>query len=114
MTPPSSHPILTPNLPPVWFSGVPFAFSPNPLVVPILNAPAQSFAADTTTDSGADAVFESADKGGEGLWAGNQLGLVAGFQATSGARATWTGSVELFSDEYAQKEVSAYVFLLAG
>lgn len=107
VSPPASHPVLTPNLPPVWFSGVPFAYSPNPLLVPILNAPSESFAADTTSDAGADAVFESADKGGEGFWAGSQLGLVAGFQTTNGARATWVGGVELFSDDFAQKEVSA-------
>ena len=107
VSPPSSHPVLTSNLPPVWFSGLPFAYTPNPLLVPILNAPAESFAADTTSDAGADAVFESADKGGEGLWAGSQLALVAGFQATSGARAVFAGGAELFSNEYAQKEVSS-------
>ena len=57
-------------------------------------------------DAGADALFESADKGGEGLWAGSQLALVAGFQAISGARATFVGGVELFSDEFVQKEVA--------
>ncbi|THG98057.1 hypothetical protein EW026_g4066 [Hermanssonia centrifuga] len=105
VTPLSSNPILTPNTPPVWFSGVPFAYGNNPLLVPILNAPAESFAADSGSDSGADAVVEAADKGGEGLWAGSQMGLVAGFQALGGARATWVGGVELFSDEYAQKEL---------
>ena len=107
VSPPSSHPALSANLPPVWFSGVPFAYSPNPLLVPLLNAPAESFAADTTSDAGADAVFESSDKGGDGLWAGSQLSLVAGYQTSSGARATFVGGVELFSDEFAQKEVAA-------
>ena len=95
---PSANPILSSDLPPVWFSGVPFAHSPNPLLFPILRAPAESFAADTTMDAGAEAVFESADKGGEGLWAGSQMALVAGFQTTNGARATFVGGVEAFND----------------
>ncbi|KAH9926096.1 dolichyl-diphosphooligosaccharide-protein glycosyltransferase [Fomitopsis serialis] len=99
----SSSPVLSGSLPPVWFSGVPFAFNSNPHIVPILNAPAQSFAADSDADSGAEAIVEAADKGGEGLWAGNSLGLVAGFQTLGGGRATWVGGVDLFSDEFAQK-----------
>ncbi|KAK0225075.1 hypothetical protein EDD85DRAFT_980303 [Armillaria nabsnona] len=31
-------PLLTPNMPPVWFSGIPFACGNNPLIVPILSA----------------------------------------------------------------------------
>ncbi len=104
---PTENPIVPPKgLSPIWFSGVPFAYSPNPLLVPILNAPSESFAADSTSDSGAEAVVEAADKGGEGLWAGSQLGLVAGFQAHGGARVLWAGGVDLFSNEFAQKEVA--------
>lgn len=99
----SSNPVVSEDLPPVWFSGVPFASNTNPHVVPILNAPPQSFAADSDSDSGADALVDAANKGGEGLWAGSSLGLVAGFQTLAGGRATWVGGVELFSDEYAQK-----------
>lgn len=99
----SSNPVVSEDLPPVWFSGVPFAFNTNPHIVPILNAPPQSFAADSDADKGADALVDAADKGGEGLWAGSSLGLVAGFQTLTGSRATWVGGVELFSDEYAQK-----------
>ncbi|KAI0345045.1 Dolichyl-diphosphooligosaccharide-protein glycosyltransferase 48kDa subunit [Trametopsis cervina] len=98
--------ISTSKSSPIWFSGVPFAYGSNPLLVPILNAPAESFAADSTSDGGADALVESADKGGEGLWAGSQLGLVAGFQAYGGARVAWVGGVDLFSDEFANKEVA--------
>ncbi|THH31855.1 hypothetical protein EUX98_g2333 [Antrodiella citrinella] len=97
--------ILSPGLSPVWFSGVPFAYQNNPLLVPILNAPAESFASDSESDLGADALVDATDKGGEGLWAGSQLGLVAGFQALGGARATWVGGVELFSDEFFQKDL---------
>ncbi|OCH90665.1 Dolichyl-diphosphooligosaccharide-protein glycosyltransferase 48kDa subunit [Obba rivulosa] len=104
-----TSPILTPGLPPVWFSGVPFALGTNPLLVPILNAPPESFATDSLGDSDADVVIEASEKGGEGLWAGSQLGLVAGFQPAGGARATWVGGVELFSDEFATKEVSSGV-----
>lgn len=115
ISPPSSPvaPILTSNLAPVWFSGTPFVLGSNPLLVPILNAPAESFAADTTSDAGAEAVADAAEKGGEGLWAGSTLGVVAGFQALGGARATWIGGVEAFSDEYAQKETARYVEFLA-
>lgn len=99
--------ILSKNLAPVWFSGVPFVYQNNPLLVPILNAPAESFASDADSDSAAaaEALVEAADRGGEGLWAGSQLGLVAGFQALGGARATWVGGVELFSDEFFQKDL---------
>jgi Oligosaccharyltransferase 48 kDa subunit beta. len=100
------HPILTPKLPPVWFAGVPHALGNNPLLVPILRAPTESFAADSIDDSGADALVDAAEKGGEGFWAGNQMGVVAGFQALGGARVTWVGGDALFSDEYAAKKVS--------
>ncbi|KAI0831642.1 Dolichyl-diphosphooligosaccharide-protein glycosyltransferase subunit [Trametes gibbosa] len=104
--PPRANSIISPNLPPVWFSGVPQALGTNPLLVPLLKAPPQSFASDADSDSGADVVVEAAEKGGEGLWAGSQLSLVTGFQTLKNARATWVGGVELFSDEFFNKEVS--------
>ncbi|KAK0185906.1 oligosaccharyl transferase beta subunit [Armillaria mellea] len=97
-------PLLTPNTPPVWFSGIPFARGNNPLIVPILNAPEESFTADS--DSSADTLADAAEKGGEGIWAGSQLGVVSGFQALSGARVTWVGGVDLFTDKFANKEIS--------
>ncbi|KZT11101.1 dolichyl-diphosphooligosaccharide-protein glycosyltransferase [Laetiporus sulphureus 93-53] len=102
---PASHAVLSPNIPPVWFSGVPFAFGSNPHIVPILNAPVESFAADSDSDSGADALVDASEKGGEGLWAGSSLGLVAGFQTLGGGRATWVGSVDLFNDEFFKREL---------
>ncbi|KAK7449722.1 oligosaccharyl transferase glycoprotein complex, beta subunit [Stygiomarasmius scandens] len=102
---PSSSKILSSTSSPVWFSGVPFALGNNPLVFPILTAPAEGFAADSE-GSTADALADAADKGGEGLWAGSQLATVAGFQALGGARAAWVGGPELFSDEFAKKEIS--------
>jgi oligosaccharyltransferase complex subunit beta len=105
---PSGIPVLTPNLPPVWFSGVPHSLGNNPLLVPILRAPAESFAAEV--DGGtADALVDASERGGEGLWAGSNLGLVTGFQTLNGARVTWVGGVDMFSDEYAQKEISKFV-----
>ncbi|CCM05772.1 uncharacterized protein FIBRA_08005 [Fibroporia radiculosa] len=98
--------VLSSDLPPVWFSGVPFAFGSSPLLVPFLNAPPESFAADSDRDNGADAIFDAAEKGGEGLWAGSSLGLVAGFQTRSGSRATWVGGIDIFSDEFATKELA--------
>ncbi|KAF4615153.1 hypothetical protein D9613_003385 [Agrocybe pediades] len=97
--------ILSKNLAPVWFSGVPQALGNNPLLVPILHAPAESFASEVDGGS-ADALADSAEKGGEGLWAGSQLSVVTGFQTVNNARVTWVGGVDLFSDELAQKEVS--------
>jgi oligosaccharyltransferase complex subunit beta len=106
---PSSHDttakILSKGLPPVWFSGIPLSLGDNPLLVPILRAPAQSFAAEVDGGS-ADAIVDAADRGGEGLWAGSQLSVVTGFQALNGARVTWVGGVDIFSDKLAQKEVS--------
>lgn len=105
---PSGNAILTPNLPPVWFSGVPHSLGNNPLLVPILRAPAESFAAEV--DGGtADALVDASERGGEGLWAGSNLGLVTGFQTLNGARVTWVGGVDMFSDEYARKEISKSV-----
>ncbi|KAF5386854.1 hypothetical protein D9615_001982 [Tricholomella constricta] len=102
---PATHSILSENLHPVWFSGVPHSLGNNPLLVPILRAPAESFAAET--DGGSpDALVDAAERGGEGLWAGSQLGLVTGFQTLDGSRVTWVGGAAIFSDEYATKEVS--------
>jgi oligosaccharyltransferase complex subunit beta len=107
---PSDLPLLTPKTPPVWFSGIPFAHLNNPLLVPILHAPAESFASDTDSDSGAEVLFESAERGGEGLWAGGSLGIVTGFQTReNSARVTWVGGVELFSDAYANKSLPSCV-----
>ncbi|KAF9223932.1 hypothetical protein BS17DRAFT_733825 [Gyrodon lividus] len=98
-------PILTPGTPPVWFSGIPHALGNNPRLVPLLRAPEESFAADSTDDSGVDAIINVSEKGDEGLWEGSQMGLVTGFQSTKNSRVVFAGSVELFSDEYARKEL---------
>jgi len=57
----------------------------------------------------ADALVDSAEKGGEGLWAGSQLSVVTGFQTLDGARVTWLGGADMLNDELAQKEISKYV-----
>jgi len=101
-----AHQILTPKTSPVWFSGVPHALGNNPLLIPILHAPAESFAADTDQDSASDTLYDASEKGGEGLWAGSALGVVTGFQTREGSRVMWVGGVELFSDEFAKKEIS--------
>ncbi|TBU26101.1 dolichyl-diphosphooligosaccharide-protein glycosyltransferase [Dichomitus squalens] len=104
--PPRAHHIISDGLAPVWFSGVPQALGNSPMLVPLLQAPPQAFASDADSDSGADALVEAAEKSGEGLWAGSSLSLVTGFQALSNARATWVGGIEIFSDEYINKEIS--------
>ncbi|KAF8894805.1 oligosaccharyl transferase beta subunit [Infundibulicybe gibba] len=101
----SPAPMLSANSASVWFSGTPHALGNNPLLVPILRAPPESFAADSAGDSGATALVDSAEKGGEGLWAGSQMGLATGFQAHGGARVAWIGGVDIFSDKFAQKEL---------
>ncbi|KAI0046906.1 dolichyl-diphosphooligosaccharide-protein glycosyltransferase [Auriscalpium vulgare] len=105
ITVPADNAVLTPGTPPVWFSGVPQALGANPLLVPLLRAPPESFAADTDKDAGAEAVVDAAEKGGEGLWAGSALGVVTGFQTRDSARVVWAGGVELFGDEFAKKEI---------
>ena len=85
---------------------MPHAFGNNPLLFPVLKAPAESFAADSTADSAADTLVEAAEKGGEGFWAGSALGVVTGFQTRDGSRAMWAGGVELFSNEFTTKEIS--------
>ena len=99
----TKSPILTAGTAPVWFSGAPHALGNSPYLVPILRAPAASFAADSTDDAGAASIVEATERNGEGLWAGSQLGLVTGFQTTKNSRVVFAGSVELFSDEYARK-----------
>ncbi|SJL04776.1 uncharacterized protein ARMOST_08146 [Armillaria ostoyae] len=74
----------------------------------ILNAPEESFAADS--DSATDTFADAAEKGGEGLWAGSQLGVVSGFQVLNGARVAWVDGVDLFSDKFANKEISKYMY----
>jgi len=51
-------------------------------------------------------LVDAIEKGGEGLWAGSELGVVTGFQARSGARVTWAGGVDVFSDAFAKAEVA--------
>ncbi|KAG1856671.1 Dolichyl-diphosphooligosaccharide--protein glycosyltransferase subunit WBP1 [Suillus subalutaceus] len=77
----SSSPILTPGIPPVCF------------------------AADPTSDTDSDALVTASEKGGEGLWAGSQMGLVTGFQTNVNSRVVFAGGVKMFSDEYAGKEL---------
>jgi len=104
--PETSSPLLTAGTPPILFSGVSHAIGDNPLIVPILNAPAESFAAESEEDRQADLVVEAAEKGGEGLWAGSKMGVVTGFQTKNGARVTWVGGVSVFSDEFAKSEIA--------
>ncbi|KAF8749970.1 Dolichyl-diphosphooligosaccharide--protein glycosyltransferase 48 kDa subunit [Rhizoctonia solani] len=109
-----AHPLVTPNLPPILFSGVNFALNDNPRVFSILRAPVESFAADSEDDVNAETVAEMADRGGEGFWAGNSMSVVAGFQVAGGARAAWVGGVSVFSDEFAKAEVSPVNHRLAS
>jgi oligosaccharyltransferase complex subunit beta len=106
ITPPTSHPMLSPNLSPIWFSGIPHAFGTNPYIFPVLNAPSESFAADSNDDSGANVVVDASEKGGEGLWAGHHLGVVSGFQTKYSTRVAWVGGVDMFTDKFFKKEIS--------
>ena len=104
LTVPKSHPFLSANTV-VYFSGVSHVIGNNPLLVPMLHAPPESFAAESTSDEGADALVDAAEKGGEGLWAGSSMGVVTGFQTKDNARVTFVGGVSLFSDVFARKEL---------
>ena len=96
-------PILSPETQgrDVLFAGTPFALGPSPQLVPILRAPAQSFATDTTRDSEADVLVDAAERGGEGLWAGAHPAVLAGFQTRAGGRVVWAGGIEMFGDAFA-------------
>ncbi|KAL0568291.1 oligosaccharyl transferase glycoprotein complex, beta subunit [Marasmius crinis-equi] len=96
------------------FEGTPFALSNNPRLFPILNAPEESFAGDIDVTS--DVLVDSVEKGGEGLWAGSKMAVVAGFQAKGGARVAWIGGGSLLQNkekssnsDYA-KDVAAWAF----
>ncbi|TFK25753.1 dolichyl-diphosphooligosaccharide-protein glycosyltransferase [Coprinopsis marcescibilis] len=104
--PDKSSPVLTKHIAPVWFSGIPQALGNSPLIVPILKAPAESFAGELLTQGGsAESLVDAADKGGEGLWAGSSLGVVTGFQTASGGRITWLGGADMLTDELFQKSL---------
>lgn len=100
---PPALPILSPETQgrEVLFAGTPFALGTGPQLVPILRAPAESFATDTTRDAEADALVDAAERGGEGLWAGAHLAVLAGFQTRAGGRVVWAGGVEMFGDAFA-------------
>lgn len=122
-TPNDSFSVLSSDIGKIWFSGTGFALSSNPLLFPILRAPAESFVGDLNDASGlvSDSLADSSEKGGEGLWAGSSIAVVAGFQTLVGrgtghgtdagsgldqqARVAWVGGASLFSDEFAKKEV---------
>ncbi|KDQ18554.1 hypothetical protein BOTBODRAFT_154498 [Botryobasidium botryosum FD-172 SS1] len=104
--PETPSPLLTAGTPPILLSGVSHAIGDNPLLVPILNAPAESFASDSEEDRQADLLVEATERGGEGLWAGSQMGVVTGFQTKNGARVMWVGGVSVFSNEFAEAEVA--------
>jgi len=78
------------------------------MLVPILRASPEAYIAesDATSDDGADLLVDAAGKGGEGLWAGSNLGAVVGFQARNGARVSWVGGASLFSDAFANDPAS--------
>jgi hypothetical protein len=57
---------------PIWFSGVPFVHGNNPLLVFILQAPVGNFASDTDSDSGAETIFEAAERAGDWRALGKQ------------------------------------------
>ena len=101
----SAFPILSPETEgkEILFSGIPLALatSTNPQLVPILHTPTHSFATDTTADGEAEVLFDASERGGEGLWAGANLAVLAGFQTKAGARVVWAGGVEMFGDEFA-------------
>jgi len=100
---PAKSNIIPSDTPPILYSGINFALSTNPMLFPIISAPAESFATDTTKDDEADILVEAVGKGGEGLWAGSSMAVVAGFQTKSGARVVFTGGVEMFSDKFAKQ-----------
>jgi len=101
----SALPILSPETEgkEILFAGIPLALATgtNPQLVPILRAPAQSFATDTTADGEADVLVDASERGGEGLWAGAALAVLAGFQTRAGGRVVWAGGVDMFSDGFA-------------
>jgi oligosaccharyltransferase complex subunit beta len=108
-----SNKILSKDISPIWFSGAPHALGNNPLLVPILHAPLESYGSEV--DGGtADAIVEAAEKGGEGLWAGSQLGVVTGLQTLDGARVTWLGGVDMLTNGYIQKETPRLVVFVIG
>jgi len=97
--PSNPHPLLSKDINPILFEGQAHIVGDNPLLFPILNAPAESFSSEGEEDRTADALVEAADKGGEGLWAGSKMSVVSGFQATNGGRVAFAGGVQLFSNK---------------
>ena len=46
-------------------------------------------------------LVDASERGGEGLWAGAALAVLAGFQTKAGGRVVWAGGVDMFGDELA-------------
>ncbi|KAG1890023.1 Oligosaccharyltransferase 48 kDa subunit beta-domain-containing protein [Suillus subluteus] len=101
----SSSPILTPGIPPIWFTGAPHAPGSTPMLVPILRAPAESFATDSTSDADSNALVSASKKMAKVSGQGSQMGLLTGFQTNVNLCVVFAGGMKMFSDEYARKEL---------
>ena len=71
----------------------------------MLDVPQESFATNTADDGRASVLVDVAEKGGEGLWAGQSLGGVSGFQTMANTRALWLGGVDMLTDAFMNKDL---------
>jgi len=95
----------TRNGPPILYRGIGHLIPPHfPLAHAILSAPPTAYSYDIpkSSDAAKSAGPVDADLDGTGgpFLSGGRASLVAAFQARNGARVVWSGSVELFSDEF--------------
>jgi len=96
----------------ILYKGAAFAYATPPphSLFKILNAPPESFSVDSdasNTDKSHLMIIDSYEKGGEGLWAGSGMGVVSGFIANNGARVSFTGGVEMFSDKFVKGKTAS-------
>lgn len=83
--------------PPLLLSGIGHTSGRLPLLHNVLHAEPTAYSFDTSSKTPAEDPFMT----------GSTLGLVSTFQARNNARITFVGSLDLFSDKFAQASISA-------
>jgi oligosaccharyltransferase complex subunit beta len=93
------------NTKPIRYSGLAHTTTELPLLLPLLRAPATAFPIEKK-DGPEAALVE-----GGPFVAGEQAKLVSGFQSRVNSRAVWSGSLDLFSDNFWTEETSNAAFI---
>lgn len=91
---------------PIRYSGLVHQAIDLPLLIPILRAPSTSYPVDTTSGTSIPTPVE-----GGPLVAGEAAKLVSGFQTRLNSRIVWSGSVDLFRNDFSSAETANEAFI---